>query len=325
MGQIDLHLLVAGPVVAAAAALLGLRWALQIMRHLRKVSIAATRGHGSRLVLPLLWGARSRPLYFGLVILLHLLLLTVPFGLPEHSFSLFSFPVATERPAVMGAIALVVFGLIRLLSKGRKGGMSYSRLVLGTLALIPLASGYALLYTPPAAGWLADRLSLIHVAGALAFVVCAIFLTISVRLDRRTCNGCAACHQNCATEAIEARDEGAERVLSCEQDRCVRCGRCVAVCPEKALQLQHGFELPWAFLRNKVTEWNRVPMTRCVACGQATAPQPQIAALDKGGVISPILYLCSSCRERSIVDQVAALSAAPQKAACGTTGNRPLC
>lgn len=58
--------------------------------------------------------------------------------------------------------------------------------------------------------------------------------TVAPQVAEAVCNACAACLKACAHDAI-AFIEGKARI---DPDRCVGCGRCITVCPEKAIRVQ---------------------------------------------------------------------------------------
>ena len=46
-----------------------------------------------------------------------------------------------------------------------------------------------------------------------------------------TCRDCGICQTICPTSAIDRREEDGDPILSCNPDRCIGCGFCVAACP----------------------------------------------------------------------------------------------
>ena len=66
--------------------------------------------------------------------------------------------------------------------------------------------------------------------------------------DRELCTACGICRDNCAHQAI-----GIEDFAHVNYDRCVGCGRCIGVCPTKAMRpiAENGCEM----LARKVAEY----------------------------------------------------------------------
>jgi len=57
------------------------------------------------------------------------------------------------------------------------------------------------------------------------------------RRDADKCTGCGACNERCSSGATSLTDSGTERLVSIDGLRCIFCGRCADVCPERALDL----------------------------------------------------------------------------------------
>ena len=69
--------------------------------------------------------------------------------------------------------------------------------------------------------------------------------------DRTHCTGCSACYAACPTGAISmARDKEGFAFPAVDPEKCVRCGKCTAVCP--MLHPREGRSLPAAF-----AAWNQ--------------------------------------------------------------------
>ena len=62
-------------------------------------------------------------------------------------------------------------------------------------------------------------------------------LSTTITISEQFCNACAKCARACKGEAIRLLEDHA--VLT---DRCVRCGVCIAHCPQGAIQYLHDFE-----------------------------------------------------------------------------------
>lgn len=103
-------------------------------------------------------------------------------------------------------------------------------------------------------------------------------------LPRRSadlCTGCGACNERCSSGATSLTDANGERIISIDGLRCIFCGRCADVCPEKALDLtlepkaaddtsddtkrvslSHGSEEP------KPTVDTTLKLQKCRICGE---------------------------------------------------------
>jgi ferredoxin len=99
------------------------------------------------------------------------------------------------------------------------------------------------------------------------------------RRDADLCTGCGACNERCSSGATSVTDSGDERLVSIDGLRCVFCGRCADVCPEKALDsiieelkpgqdpmervsMSRGSEEP------KPTTDTKLKLQRCSFCGE---------------------------------------------------------
>ena len=62
-----------------------------------------------------------------------------------------------------------------------------------------------------------------------------------LRLDGSQCTGCGLCRLECPTKALIASslDEIDDYQLLFRHDLCNACNRCVEVCPEQCLHLEH--------------------------------------------------------------------------------------
>lgn len=57
------------------------------------------------------------------------------------------------------------------------------------------------------------------------------------RRNADLCTGCGACNERCSSGATSLTDADGVRMVSIDGLRCIFCGRCADVCPEKALDL----------------------------------------------------------------------------------------
>ena len=120
------------------------------------------------------------------------------------------------------------------------------------------------------------------------------------KFDDEKCVGCGGCVAICSSGAITESVSQSEKVLKVELARCIFCGRCRDICPEKGIELTHEFEL--SRMGGKAEDAERVEhavsLGICEGCGRATFPIKQIDAAKKriGEKIEP------SNRETAIKD-----------------------
>jgi NAD-dependent dihydropyrimidine dehydrogenase PreA subunit len=55
---------------------------------------------------------------------------------------------------------------------------------------------------------------------------------MTVKIDKETCTGCAACADVCPVDAIKVDD-----VAIVDENECIDCGTCVEECPVEAIEL----------------------------------------------------------------------------------------
>ena len=86
----------------------------------------------------------------------------------------------------------------------------------------------------------------------------------TVACDSEKCTHCGACLNDCKVEALTADDDTLS--LNHVGILCIQCGTCVAVCPENALELEHGLILKPDFFRQQ--ELTRAEAMICRECGK---------------------------------------------------------
>lgn len=103
------------------------------------------------------------------------------------------------------------------------------------------------------------------------------------RFDDEKCVGCGGCTVICSSGAITELDLRFNRTLQVELSRCIFCGRCRDLCPEKGLELTPEFELSRTVTRkgDSVKVEHVVSLERCENCGRPTFPTKQIDAIRK--------------------------------------------
>ncbi|AFC99250.1 Membrane bound hydrogenase subunit (echF-like) [Methanocella conradii HZ254] len=95
------------------------------------------------------------------------------------------------------------------------------------------------------------------------------------------CTGCGACVERCSSGATSITDRGDTRVVSIDGLRCIFCGRCAEVCPEKALELT---------LEDAPPAQGSDPTARVSLSRGAEEPRPTVDTVLK-------LQRCSVCGE----------------------------
>ncbi|MDR2905850.1 MAG: 4Fe-4S binding protein [Helicobacteraceae bacterium] len=116
----------------------------------------------------------------------------------------------------------------------------------------------------------------------------------SVAINAESCSLCAACAQNCATNAITASET--EGVLWVTNALCTMCGECATICPEKSISLEKsGLVLEDAFFARR--EAARDTAFCCVECGKPFAASR--AAQKVIALMSPI-FASDAAKLRSL-------------------------
>jgi len=122
-----------------------------------------------------------------------------------------------------------------------------------------------------------------------------------VKIEVEKCIGCDMCAYVCVCYAVRVT----EHEDSCEwlylPGRCTFCGRCVTICPGRALS-QERWSVPAYFNAGELDETHLVPYPACPECGRATRPVVEPVLMRAFGELSEKLragiYLCQRCRLR---------------------------
>ena len=162
---------------------------------------------------------------------------------------------------------------------------------------MPFVSGYILLnnITTPFR-FIDDNLNMLHILSGEVFLLSAIFLVLSVRLDGSYCTGCAACSLNCPTGALCAKDTENERRITYCNYQCMCCGTCVAVCPEEAVELRHAISIKKILTVRKMHTLQRSMLRTCDRCNSYYVTENQFMEIKK---ISDEAYIriCQRCKQ----------------------------
>ena len=124
-----------------------------------------------------------------------------------------------------------------------------------------------------------------------------------VELDTPQCTGCGLCAQECATEALTVsyNEETSVFQLLFRYGKCLACGRCVEICPEKCLHMERILE-PGGMNDESVLFEDEI--ARCSRCGGPVGPKVMIDKIRDRVDSSrnlPVtqLELCPECKIRS--------------------------
>jgi Pyruvate/2-oxoacid:ferredoxin oxidoreductase delta subunit len=161
----------------------------------------------------------------------------------------------------------------------------------------PFATGYLLLNDITTSFlFIDDNLAMIHILSGEVFILSAVFLVLTVRIDPSFCTGCAACTLNCPTAALGAEDIENERRTLYSNYQCMCCATCVAVCPEEAVELRHDISVNKILQVNKRHILQRATLRTCVRCGSFYMPDIQFMKIKK---ISDQSYIrmCQPCKQ----------------------------
>ncbi|OAQ20087.1 Ferredoxin-type protein NapF [Thermosulfurimonas dismutans] len=117
--------------------------------------------------------------------------------------------------------------------------------------------------------------------------------------DESRCTLCAACLNECHTEALRGDPESYALVFT--PVLCVQCGTCVSVCPEEVLKKAPGLRLSPEFLQEKVLAQDE-PI-KCLMCGKIFGTKKSfekvrttLNSLGRWAEVEGLLPYCETCR-----------------------------
>lgn len=61
-----------------------------------------------------------------------------------------------------------------------------------------------------------------------------------IKLTTEWCKGCYLCVANCKPQALSISDEvnaKGVKVIQVDQEKCVQCGACYAMCPDRVIEI----------------------------------------------------------------------------------------
>jgi len=131
------------------------------------------------------------------------------------------------------------------------------------------------------------------------------------QFDENKCTGCGACFASCSAGAISMVDENYTRKIEISYMKCIFCGRCQDICPEKAITLSEKFELATRD-KNQALVSIKFNLKKCEKCGTPITTTNQLDKI-KEKILEEIdphvkdivsqdlpkyLNLCSECRRR---------------------------
>jgi ferredoxin len=124
----------------------------------------------------------------------------------------------------------------------------------------------------------------------------------TVALARDKCSGCGLCADNCPTGAISQQSSDGSVSLVFRHRDCIACGQCVAICPEKCLEIKP--ELDLAGLAVPPVTVFQSGIVFCRYCGQPVASRAMIEQVRQRLLAAGItgtaqLEICPDCKVKA--------------------------
>lgn len=266
-----------------------------------------------RLFVPFHKALSKRPLYAVLRYAFHGCLFVVPVWFSGHiylweesRFMWYWTPLPDDLADGMTLFVIAIclfFSLRRLFIREiRRTSSAVDGLII-LVAALPFVSGYCLTHGTLNRIAFFDRYLLsLHIVAGEIMLAAIVFLFVRTRLNANRCVGCAACVENCPTQALAYTDAAALRTVRYSHYQCICCGACVAVCPDQAAELRHEISVFHFFRIFSKKVIRTLELARCERCGVFFGPRTQVAklagVLADNAVEAAVVHLCSRCRKR---------------------------
>jgi formate hydrogenlyase subunit 6/NADH:ubiquinone oxidoreductase subunit I len=249
----------------------------------------------------------EKPHYSFLRLFFHVTLIALPVWLPMHVFTLSYSRLGlawtplplhiSEILTIMVIMLCAVFFLRRvLISKIRRNSNAWDFLLLGLVAA-PFTTGYLSVHDPFGSRFqfLSDNMYTLHVITGEIMLIVVGFLFIRVYLDKKVCIACAACTENCPTQALAYQDLKTDRFFYYSHYRCIACATCMSICPVNAVSLKHVISLRRFIQLKPKSPILSHELIKCDLCERSVASVGQIGKIEEA-IGSGEIKLCERCR-----------------------------
>lgn len=99
-----------------------------------------------------------------------------------------------------------------------------------------------------------------------------------LKYDQEKCIGCGACYAVCPEQVITLTDIEDSRIIGHYYFNCRACKKCEEICPQKAVEIRKSFDLE-AFLSSEPVKDIDLKLRECKICGDYFAPELQLENL----------------------------------------------